>query len=1184
MHSLVGKTGFAVSAAALLVVNKLAVYEIPLPSSICTLQLAWTATFVFVLNRASIVEIRPAQLTTVLKYMPWVFAFVATMYTSMMTLYAADIETVIVFRCLSPIIISFLEWFWFDRELPEMQSWMAMGVMVGAAISYAWFDKVLRIRGIYAYAWVMTHVVCDVMSTLLGRHLVTTATKLPTWDHVLHANLLSLPPMLVAGLAGGEHTALRHIQWTVEGLSWVSLSCILAVGISYFSWWARAEMSASAFSMLSIGTKIGSSALNCLIWEKHASAGGLGALVVCVLASAAYRSPPRRDGSKIAKGSSSEGSTKGMQGGCHEITKHLLSRTHSAMGAILLVTLLAVMTGSSQRSTSAIRASIHDATGEPREHIHRQLVYSPDLGYDIEWKGSFVSEFERRKREAAKVRAGSVRFPLASDTLEAAEVLAAANVILSVNLTMGARVKAFERQLEAYLGVPCAVMVNSGSSANLVAVAGALELANMGTLQTFGTRGLSPGDEVLVPALAWSTTLAPLVQFGLQPILVDVKPHTLNMDVASMVEAITSKTRAIMLVHALGNSPDMDALMELATKHRLVVIEDTCESLGSRHRGTLLGTQGHFGAYSFYYSHHITSGEGGAVVSSIRDDGTVCETLRSVRAHGWTREFSPKRKALIEAAHKDVDPRFLFVHWGFNVRPMEIQAAIASIQLTRLETLNRNRRANFYTMKAALASHEEILALPQASDGVDPAWFGLVLMLSAPYAHQRANLFEHLARKGIETRPVISGNFARQPVCTTASATWRGCGIGSKAFPGADVIHNQGLYIGLPSLSLLTPAEVKELKQAILSFPFAPRHVTLVTGASGLVGFALRSLLADHHQAGKGHGAFVFANHSHADLRDARATRELLFDLRPTRIIHLAAKIAPTAVMHKANTEYYIDNVKINTNLLRSAADLVTSKLLGIGSGSNSIAMLKVVSCLSTVMFSAAGGTSSTAHAGAVAPHAAGYAAAKSQQLQLSSWLSEETPGLRAVTVLASNVFGPNARCEPSGPLLNALIAKAIAAVHNGTPLVVAGSGEPRRQMVFSLDLAKVLLWASEHYTDANVPLTVAGEEHKVQELASMAAVVVGFHGRITNDLSSADGPLRRAVALSDRLHELMPGFSLTSIARAINVTAKACKAAARASRHGGADLPLSLAPMARGGADAAHWKPKQSGHKRPGH
>ena len=354
-------------------------------------------------------------------------------------------------------------------------------------------------------------------------------------------------------------------------------------------------MSASAFSMLSTGTKIGSSALNCIIWDKHASPAGLSALLVCVAASYAYSSPPPRDESKEAKRSSTVESAEVEDG-----RGYLPSRTHSVIGVVLLVTFLAAMTGSSQHSSSAIRAAIHEATAEPHQHVHRSLgLFNPNIGSDIDWKGPFLSEFERRRGEVAKIKAaGTVRFPLASDTLDTTEVLAAANVLLTLNLTMSAKVEAFERQLEAYLGVPCAVMVNSGSSANLVAVAGAMELANMGVLQTLGLQGLNVGDEVLVPALAWSTTLAPLMQFGLQPILVDVMPHTLNMDVTKAAEAITSKTRAIMLVHALGNSPDMDALMTLATKHRLLVIEDTCESLGSRHRGSLLGTQGHFGAYS----------------------------------------------------------------------------------------------------------------------------------------------------------------------------------------------------------------------------------------------------------------------------------------------------------------------------------------------------------------------------------------------------------------------------------------------------------------------------------------------------------------------------------------------------------------------------------------------------------
>ena len=291
----------------------------------------------------------------------------------------------------------------------------------------------------------------------------------------------------------------------------------------------------------------------------------------------------------------------------------------------------------------------------------------------------------------------------------------------------------------------------------------------------------------------------------------------------------------------------------------------TCESLGSRHGGKLLGTHGHFGTYSFYYSHHITSVEGGAVVSSIRDDGTVCQTLRALRAHGWTREFSAERKAAVQAAHADVDPRFLFVHWGFNVRPMETQAAMASIQLKRLEGLNMHRRDNFHHMRDALSSHRHIVTLPKASPGCDAAWFGLVLLLAAPYAHQQAAFFQHLAAHGVETRPVISGNFARQPVCKSPSETWSAaCGVGTSTFPAAEAIHTRGLYIGLPSDKELSNGEIKTLRDAIVSFPFSARHTTLVTGSNGLVGRALQAevaLLPAERRA-----AFIFSNRSHADL------------------------------------------------------------------------------------------------------------------------------------------------------------------------------------------------------------------------------------------------------------------------------------------------------------------------------
>ena len=173
-------------------------------------------------------------------------------------------------------------------------------------------------------------------------------------------------------------------------------------------------------------------------------------------------------------------------------------------------------------------------------------------------------------------------------------------------------------------------------------------------------------------------------------------------------------------------------------------------------------------------------------------------------------------------------------------------------------------------------------------------------------------------------------------------------------------------------------------------------------------------------------------------------------------------------------------------------------------------------------------------------PIAAGYGSAKRQQLQMSSWLTKETPGLNVVNLMPSNIFGPATTCDAKGPLVNALIAKAIAAKSSGAAMVVFGSGKPKRQMLFSLDLAKVLVWSLEHYSDADVPLIVTGEEHAVQELAQLAAETVGFTGEISNDETKADGPMRRA-ASSDRLKTIMPRMKWTSLAAAMIATSKAC-------------------------------------------
>ena len=279
--------------------------------------------------------------------------------------------------------------------------------------------------------------------------------------------------------------------------------------------------------------------------------------------------------------------------------------------------------------------------------------------------------------------------PLSVPLFGGEEVYALLETLLDREVTAGRRVREFEDNFAEFIGSKHAIMVNSGSSANLLA----LSVLAHGSL----AGGLRPGDEVIVPAVAWSTTLAPVLQVGCVPVLVDVDPETLNLRPDSIAEAMSSRTRALLPTHLLGNPVDMNSLMEVAKEHDLWVIEDTCESLGSSVGERMVGSFGHLGTFSFYFSHHITTVEGGMLIT---DDDRLADLARSMRAHGWTRDMSNREE--LEAASPWIDPRFLFVNLGYNLRPTELQAAFGLVQLGRLEEFNDRRRANARFLVEAL--------------------------------------------------------------------------------------------------------------------------------------------------------------------------------------------------------------------------------------------------------------------------------------------------------------------------------------------------------------------------------------------------------------------------------------------------------------------------------------------------
>ena len=733
------------------------------------------------------------------------------------------------------------------------------------------------------------------------------------------------------------------------------------------------------------------------------------------------------------------------------------------------------------------------------------------------WRAAVEAEWAARRAADAPTTA---LFPLALNPFGADEITAMVDVLLTGRLTLGARVEAAEKAFATAVGANFAVMVNSGSSANLLAVA-----AIVNKLRAVH---LEPGDEVLVPAVCWSTSAFPLIQLGLAPVFVDVDPATLNADVANLAKHVTPRTKAVMAVHVLGNSCCMADLLAFVAKHDLVLVEDTCESLGSTFDDgasgkRFLGTAGDFGTYSFYFSHHITSGEGGMVVCKTEDDYNY---LRCLRAHGWTRHLT--NAAEVEAAHPDIDPRFLFVNVGYNLRPLEVQGAMLLVQLDKMHAFNACRRDNLARIQAALEADPRfasVMCLSRAAPGTNPAWFGIGAVLHRPYAHQLGAYLAYLSARGIENRPIISGNFVRQPAIAAYCPDAR-----PEDFPGAEVVHGRGFFIGVHQVRV-DDATIAQLVDVMLEFEFEPQAMVLVTGAGGMLGRHVREAV-EADPALTAAADWAFLTRADGDLR-VRADVDRIFKRhQPTHVLHCAGRLEALRAMTAAPVDFWLDNVAVNDNVLRAAHEFQSWT-----------GPIKLVSVLSTVMFPADAAFPMTADAdrllaGRLHPAAESYAAAKRALAQLTGWYRAQH-GDAFTTVLPGNFFGAHGDFDPAtAPLVNALIARAEAARAAGStqPLQVMGTGEPERQIMAAADLARACVWALFHYADGD-PLIVAGEEVSVRRAAELVCEATGYGGGLAFDEGAVDGPLRRTADTS-RFRALCPEFEfeplLAGVKRAV--------------------------------------------------
>ena len=371
-------------------------------------------------------------------------------------------------------------------------------------------------------------------------------------------------------------------------------------------------------------------------------------------------------------------------------------------------------------------------------------------------------------------------FPLVKNPYRSKDIFKAIKVLKTGKLTMGTNVSSFEREFTSKLKTNYSLMVNSGSSANLLAI--------QCLINPYRKKRLKIGDEIIIPSLCWSTSLWPIVQSGLKPIFVDIDKETLNINLADLEKKITKKTKGIMLVHVLGNSTDMTKLMKIKKKYKLILIEDTCESLGAQYKNKFLGTFGEFSSYSFYASHQISSGEGGMICCKDKSD---YEIIKSLRSHGWSRNLSNERKISNNNPH--LDKRFIFYNSGFNLRPTEIAGAIGRSQFKdlfkfkKIRNLNRKNIVNLFKNNKKINRSIKVI---KPNKNVNPSWFGLPLIVNKRNLLKKLML--KLEKNGIETRPIISGNFLKQPSVKKYGL------IKNIKFRNADYINNHGFFIGLP--------------------------------------------------------------------------------------------------------------------------------------------------------------------------------------------------------------------------------------------------------------------------------------------------------------------------------------------------------------------------------------------------
>ncbi len=356
------------------------------------------------------------------------------------------------------------------------------------------------------------------------------------------------------------------------------------------------------------------------------------------------------------------------------------------------------------------------------------------------------------EKKTTDLKNSTKRLSLAELPFDWEEVYEALDSMLEMKTTMGNKVERFEKMFAKYIGVKHAVMVNSGSSANLIAL-------SVLTNHSLGSMKINPEDEIITPAVTWSTTVFPMKNVGAKPVFVDVDSETFSIEPEKIEKAITKKTKAIMVVHLLGYPCEMNKIKKIAKKYNLYLIEDSCEALGAEYKNKKVGSFGDLSTFSFFASHHITTMEGGMLVTN---NSKFYDIAKSIRAHGWTRDKKDRKQ--IENKYPKINPNFLFENIGYNLRPTEVQGAFGIHQIKKLDKLVDKRIRNAKKLKNRLKIYSKYLKFHPEKKNIKNSNMVFPITVIKNKFFRKEQLVKHLEKNNIDTRPVMTGNIVKHPV------------------------------------------------------------------------------------------------------------------------------------------------------------------------------------------------------------------------------------------------------------------------------------------------------------------------------------------------------------------------------------------------------------------------------------